>query len=570
MLMQELRRLAATPEVAAGQAPEGYASRRVKQVIQLAKDGRCLGVVDLTQTGPGGVRGTPLLVPSVIRASAIRPLLLADGSDYLFGIASGTTRPERAARCRDAFLALTTDCANATGLSQVRAVETFLRSGVVPSRLDPAADIVTFAVEGELVVDLLEVQRFWRELQTPAEATESMECLVCGRTAPAAGVWPVPVKGIPGGQTSGNQLVSANEHAFESYGLARSRTSPACVDCAADAGRALNWLLERDGHHLRLPNSVLVFWTRGETDFDPLTLLMQPEPAAVEALLRTPFTARTGALQLEQDRFYAVELAASGARVAVRTWIDRSVPEVRDHLAQYFRRQTVIRHDGAESRPMSIRELLRGTVRELKELDSQLTHDLIEAAVDGRPVTARLLIAVVRRNRAERRVTTARAALTKMALFNRPVREHEELWMTRLDPQERDAAYLCGRLLAELEAAQRAALGRLNQTLTDRFYGGASTSPASVFPALLRNLRNHMAKLRRDRPTAYHTIEGRLMDITSGLPPRLPAALTLEQQARFGIGYYHQRAEDRAAARAARERGTRLAEELGDTEGDGE
>jgi CRISPR-associated protein Csd1 len=124
--------------------------------------------------------------------------------------------------------------------------------------------------------------------------------------------------------------------------------------------------------------------------------------------------------------------------------------------------------------------------------------------------------------------------------------------------------------LAELEAAQRAALPRLNQTLTDRFYGGASTSPASVFPALLRNLRNHMAKLRRDRPPAYHAIEGRLMDITSGLPPALPAALTLQQQARFGIGYYHQRAEDRAAARAAKERDTTLAEELGDAEEDGE
>jgi CRISPR-associated protein Csd1 len=125
---------------------------------------------------------------------------------------------------------------------------------------------------------------------------------------------------------------------------------------------------------------------------------------------------------------------------------------------------------------------------------------------------------------------------------------------------------LCGRLLAELEAAQRAALGRLNQTLTDRFYGGASSSPAAVFPSLLRNLRNHMAKLRREKPGAYNAIENRLMDITSGLPARLPSVLTLQQQARFGIGYYHQKAADRAAIRAAREQAAPLAEELGDME----
>jgi len=507
----------------------------------------------------------------LVRTSGVTPILLADGPDYLFGIASDPTRPKkvaRAQRCRQAFLNLIAECAVATGLSEVRAVETFLQSGQVPSEIDPAAHIITFSVDGTVVVDLPAVQHYWRDLQRPANDSETMECLVCGRTAPATDVWPVPIKGIPLGHSSGNALVSANEHAFESYGLEKSRTSPACLDCATDVGKALNWLLEREAHHLRLPSSAFVFWTRGEAEFDLLQFLTEPDPTQVKALLIAPATGHASAAHLDPSRFYAAELAASGSRVAVRTWIESTVPAIREHLKRYFRRQAIVRLDGTETRPMGLRALLFGMVREANDLSAQLTHDLLEVALDGRPVSARLLAAVVRRNQIDRRVTTARAALTKMALLNGPEQEHEELVMTQLDPEERHPAYLCGRLLAELEAAQRAALGRLNQTLTDRFYGGASSSPATVFPPLLRNLRNHMAKLQREKRGAYNAIENRLMDITSGLPARLPTVLTLQEQARFGIGYYHQKAADRAAMRAAGQRETALAAELSDIEED--
>lgn len=72
--------------------------------------------------------------------------------------------------------------------------------------------------------------------------------------------------------------------------------------------------------------------------------------------------------------------------------------------------------------------------------------------------------------------------------------------LVRLDPANRDQAYLCGRLLAVLEATQRAALGDVNATIVDRYFGTASSAPASVFGRLLRGAQPHLGKLRRDRP----------------------------------------------------------------------
>ena len=118
--------------------------------------------------------------------------------------------------------------------------------------------------------------------------------------------------------------------------------------------------------------------------------------------------------------------------------------------------------------------------------------------------------------------------------------------MTKLDLSNRQPAYLCGRLLAEIDAAQYQALGQRNATVIDRFYGTASTAPASVFGNLLRGTQAHLSKLRQDKPGAFAGIQQRLEEIMSGLEG-FPRTLSLDDQALFALGYYHQRAYNRHA-----------------------
>ena len=121
--------------------------------------------------------------------------------------------------------------------------------------------------------------------------------------------------------------------------------------------------------------------------------------------------------------------------------------------------------------------------------------------------------------------------------------------MSGLDAANRDPAYLCGRLLAVLDAIQQQAISP-NATVVDRFYGSASSAPASVFGNLLDNAQNHLAKLRKEPRTrgAGIALDGRLMDVMDGLDG-FPPTLTLPQQGLFALGFYHQRAADRRARR---------------------
>jgi CRISPR-associated protein Csd1 len=113
-----------------------------------------------------------------------------------------------------------------------------------------------------------------------------------------------------------------------------------------------------------------------------------------------------------------------------------------------------------------------------------------------------------------------------------------------LEPDNPSPAYQLGRLFAVLEAAQYAALGRVNASIADRFYGAASATPARVFGALMRSAKVHISDARKRNLGGW--IEPRIEQIMAHLPARLPTSLKIEDQGRFAVGYYHERGQRRS------------------------
>jgi CRISPR-associated protein Csd1 len=131
-----------------------------------------------------------------------------------------------------------------------------------------------------------------------------------------------------------------------------------------------------------------------------------------------------------------------------------------------------------------------------------------------------------------------------------------EDFMLELQPNHPESAYHCGRLLAMLELIQRRATdSQLNTTLVDRFYGAASSTPATVFGALIRGAQPHISKLRKNKPRLAVRLEQEIENVLAVLPT-FPPVLTVKQQALFALGYYHQRAFNRTQAQAAMQRRT--------------
>jgi CRISPR-associated protein Csd1 len=367
---------------------------------------------------------------------------------------------------------------------------------------------------------------------------------------------PENVKGLAriGGQTSGTSLVSANARAFESYGLDGSFTSPISRDAGERFGKALNHLLADTKSRVYIGPSAYVFWTREESVFDPL-LMVKPDAESVKLLFESPVSGRerSGA---DANDFYALALSASGGRAVVRDWLHTTIPEAEENLKEWFTAQRMVSTRGEEPEPLGLYALAASAYRDAnKEMTPQIPAALVRASIKGGRLPEDLIARAVRRNRSESDVTRPRAALMKLVMAyggGEGARMVER--MEGLDVGSRDAAYNCGRLLAELEALQRAAIPGVKATIVDRYYGAASSAPASVFGTLMRGHTAHIGKVRKERPGVGAAIQDRIGEIMVNIGPDFPTTLTMREQAVFALGYYHQRAKNRADAKAARER----------------
>ncbi len=231
-----------------------------------------------------------------------------------------------------------------------------------------------------------------------------------------------------------------------------------------------------------------------------------------------------------------------------------TVGEVKGHLLTWFSRQRIVGPYGEEPQPLGLYALAAATVRDAqRELAPPTPRSLLRSALTGAPLPPGLLYQAVRRNRAEQGITRPRAALIKLVLSHSPTSKEDS--MVQLDQDNPSPAYRCGRLLAVLEQIQHQAIPSAGQTIVDRFFGTASSAPASVFARLIRGAQPHLGKLERDRRGAYVALQRRMEDILAGLPSSgFPRTLTLVDQGVFALGYYHQRAFDRAQAKEASER----------------
>jgi CRISPR-associated protein Csd1 len=110
--------------------------------------------------------------------------------------------------------------------------------------------------------------------------------------------------------------------------------------------------------------------------------------------------------------------------------------------------------------------------------------------------------------------------------------------MMALDKDQPSIGYQLGRLFAVLEKIQEEGNPGLNATIRERYYGAACSSPVTVFGTLMRLKNHHLAKI--DNKGRVVNLERLVGEIVSHFDD-FPAHLDLHEQARFAIGYYHQR-----------------------------
>jgi CRISPR-associated protein Csd1 len=211
--------------------------------------------------------------------------------------------------------------------------------------------------------------------------------------------------------------------------------------------------------------------------------------------------------------------------------------------------------DGMRFQVSPYRILLETAVgRESGNVASNLSGALMQSILNGSSYPFSLYQALLRRIRAEGgkdpqkakgyainaiRVGVLKGYLNRIDRLN----QKKERINVALNLEERDVAYVLGRLFALLEKAQKDALGEVNASIVDKYLNSALATPQMVFPMLLALSKTHTSKTdKKSEGKNYgRYTDRRIAEVVDLLPSSgFPVNLNAEQQGRFIIGYYHQ------------------------------
>jgi CRISPR-associated protein Csd1 len=452
----------------------------------------------------------------------------------------------------------------------------------------------TFRVNGELLCDNETVRQFWREQHTN-EVRNAREgfpkglCLISGCAGqPLAPTHNPKIQGVPNTQSFGAAIVSFDKDAFGSYGFDQSLNAPSSDEAATAYCVALNWLLGQADHSLRLGQTSLCFWTREPESVGSLfsRLLNRPDPQSVAQFLKSPWAGIERELAC-RDEFFAVTLAGNSGRIVIRHWLQQPLDQAIQNFHDWFAdlemdtpprpaAKAGMKAKGVgkatEFHPLSIYWLACTTVREAKDLLPDVPAQLYRAALEGiappisllTPILNQLHSKLVRDENYQMLFDQSRFALLKLILNrNRKITTMEI--KPELTADTDDPAYNCGRLLSVFNETQKKAheYGLKGATVSEKYFGTASTSPAYVFPYLVKLNRHHLQKIGKSAKYAggERFLEEAIFSILARLgqteemrrnkiSPAFPRTLDLQGQGRFAIGFYQQMASDAAARQA--------------------
>ncbi|MGI6345665.1 MAG: type I-C CRISPR-associated protein Cas8c/Csd1 [Limisphaerales bacterium] len=579
--------------------PPGATWRKIPFLVVINKEGE---FVDIESTWDDSGKAKDFLVPvASLRTSGTKPNLLWDKPDYVFGVGP-KNKEKRNKERNDSFINLIEIFFNEEDVAEkVKPLINFLKNSPT-EKIEKKASInkeiknkwIEIKNGSEICFRIIEysddlcsvLKVFWlkhwltywlgNETTSSLKEAEKQICLITGIKNNIVRIHP-GIKGIGGNQP---KIISfdKNTPSYNSYQKEEGSNAPVSEEAVFKYVTALNTLTEEGSiNTTRLEDTRLVFWSDEKTVFESSFSALFGNNSTekedfskifnfetknnpnknIRAIKNLYSSIYAGRLLKEEtsNNFYILGLSApTKGRACIRLWKTGKVSEFSRHIKQYFDDIKIIGYEninGYFQLYKILNELFIKTGNKDKTLKdkkdkipSKISRDIINSSITEDMFPIVMLQRAIQRIRAVQDVSVIRAGVLK-AYLNRYVRiqkNPEKLLNIALDEENTNAAYCFGRIFAVLGKVQEYINPKLDAPIRNRFYGGASITPVRVFPHLMKLATHHLSKLRK-KNRGLMTLREKLLDIIfqkfTALNERAKP-LTLDDQARFAIGYYHQ------------------------------
>lgn len=543
----------------------GWCQAKVSHAIELNEDGTIKAIISKRKEEERGKKKiwVPVLlnVPEMVtRSSGVYSNFLCDNAKYFLGI-DGDGIQKRTIECFESAKERHLMLLEEANGKMARAICLFFKNWK-PECADENLSVkehwdelneggnLIFCMKAIYAQDEKEIQDIWEEYLKKQKQGKQGICLVTGQRAEIARIHR-GIKGVPGAQSSGAALVSFNAPAFESYGKEQSYNAMVGKYAEFAYTTALNYLLNQSEYKFALGDSMIVFWAEsGQEEYqDSFLSWLNPKVDNQEEMSKVFGNLKKGVwVDLEdirldpEQRFYILCLAPNAARLSVRFYYQNSFGNIIKNIAKHYQRMEIVRPSWEDMRYLGIKQMLNETVNQ-KSKDKtpipNMASMVLSAILSDTKYPASLYTDTLIRIRAEQgKVTCGRAAIIKAFLIQNYKWKEGDEYMGLNEGCE-ESAYVLGRLFAVLETIQKDANSGINTTIRDRYFNSACATPASVFPTLIKLKNSHIKKLERESGGTKIYYEKMLTELM-GKIEKFPRRLSLEEQGKFMLGYYHQ------------------------------
>lgn len=575
--------------------PDGYSLVDIRYIVNLTPEGKIDSIVDcqekittLTKKGKEKITFIPRKVIMTKRTE--KPGIDANFVEhrplYLFGLnfdkdhLSPDDRTDKARKSHKLLVEENLKLIDGLNSPVVNAYREFLKNWIPedecenPHLLELGKNLTTSGFAIGLAGDIARLhedsgiksrwESIYSERNKPSENDVTSQCAVSGEIEPIARIH----NKIKGFNSTGSLLVSFDKPSFASYGNEQSYNSNISNTAMKKYTEALNYLLSSRNHRSNLDDIKIVYWAadpdKDETESEIVSLFLFEDEnkedekkidadGAQKILEQMAKEARTGSInpqKLLSERdidenvdFYIVGLKPNSGRLSQKFIYRKRFGQLMQNIAQHQSDLQI--GDNFKSVPLYfIKNEMASPHQKDKNPDPALVAKIFESIVNGSEYPNFLLATIVLRVKTDRYVNRTRAGIIK-ACVNRSTRiknKKEEIELA-LDLENKNPAYLCGRLFAALEKLQTDALGDLNRTIKDAYFASAVSRPALILPRLEKLAQNHLKKLGSGKPKSEAFYNRLMGEINDKLDKEYPNRLSLKEQGKFIIGYYQQREE---------------------------
>ncbi|MCR5733654.1 MAG: type I-C CRISPR-associated protein Cas8c/Csd1 [Lachnospiraceae bacterium] len=557
----------------------GFSIQKINFKLCLSKNGKLKNIEPLFETvlSPKGKELTfPLKIElpfSGSRSNKVKPYFGWEKESYILGLADPAEKA-RALKCFNAFRQLQHEVLRGNEKEPViGAYLTFLDNWdpLNIESLPYSKDIKGDKLEGNYVVEVdgeylhenKIVKECWSRYyeETEAEGLPEGISIVSGKMGPIAKTHPM-ITSFPGALSSGAALVSFNLPSVSGEYKDKGENAPMTPYEAFAYTTALKYMLNNKGVFI-LGDDVIFVWS--ETDSDEQQRVIRK---LVDAVIYGDRSDEEGFNPREMIRSIAdgervvykgtvidpnseyclLGIEANQARLSIKLFTHMTVGKFMANVVRFYDDIDIAPLGKDEDSKIPTLYLLIGATKRMQDKSSvnpDILEEMIKSVFTGTPFSFNMLGAYNRRFKSTQDIRTIHVSFIKGYYTRKQIKGYpKEVLQVALNNECDDQAYILGRLFFLLERTQIEAIRNIQKTIRDKYIYSASVTPAMVFPMLVNHSEYHLKKMKKideKRGVAIH-LERQMEELINRISTTYPTRMSLEEQSRFQLGYYHQKA----------------------------